>query len=136
MPPKKKREMSIEHKEAMAAGRTMGRAVKAYLGALESNRPKRGRKRTPESINRRLQAIEETFESAEPLKRLALVQERLDLEQELVSLNNKVDISALEDEFVKVAKDYSASKGFSYAAWREVGVSAEVLRRAGISRSA
>jgi len=131
----KKREMSPEHKEAMAEGRTMGRAVKAYLNALESNRPKRGRKRTPDSIQRRLDLIEETFDTADPLKRLALAQERMDLERELQTLQEKVDISALEDDFVRVAKDYSAAKGYGYAAWREIGVSAEVLRRAGISRS-
>ena len=131
----KKREMSPEHKEAMAEGRTMGRAIKAYLNALDSNRPKRGRKRTPDSIQRRLDLIEETFDSTEPLKRLALAQERMDLEHELQTLQEKVDISALEDEFVRVAKEYSAAKGYSYAAWREIGVTADVLRKAGISRS-
>jgi hypothetical protein len=135
MPPKKKREMSPAHKEAMAAGRTMGRTVKAYLTALESNRPKRGRKRTPESINRRLATITESLDDAEPLKRLALVQERMDLENELRAMESKVDLSALEAEFTKVAKDYSASKGLTYDAWRKVGVSAEVLKKAGISRS-
>lgn len=135
MPPKKKHELSPEHKAAMASGRTMGRSVKAYLTALDSNRPRRGRKRTPESINRRLAVIQETFDSAEPLKRVALAQERMNLEAELQAMETTVDMSALEDAFVAVAKEYSASKGFSYAAWREVGVPAEVLRRAGISRS-
>jgi uncharacterized protein YicC (UPF0701 family) len=135
MPPKKKREMSPAHKEAMAAGRSMGRTVKAYLTALESNRPKRGRKRTPESINRRLDAITESFDDAEPLKRLALAQERMDLERELRSMEDKVDLSALEADFVKVAKDYSASKRLTYEAWRQVGVSPEVLKKAGIGRS-
>jgi uncharacterized protein YicC (UPF0701 family) len=135
MPPKKKREMSPAHKEAMAAGRTMGRTVKAYLNALESNRPKRGRKRTPDSIKRRLDAINETFEDAEPLKRLALAQERMDLEKELRSMESKVDVTSLEAEFTKVAKDYSASKGLTYDAWRQVGVAPEVLKKAGISRS-
>lgn len=119
----------------MAAGRSMGRSVKAYLAALESNRPKRGRKRTPESINRRLEAIAEAVDGAEPIKRLALVQERMDLEAELLTMDNKIDISALEADFIKVAKEYSAAKGYSYAAWREIGVSADVLRKAGINRS-
>jgi uncharacterized protein YicC (UPF0701 family) len=127
--------MSPAHKEAMAAGRTMGRTVKAYLNALESNRPKRGRKRTPDSIKRRLDAINETFEDAEPLKRLALAQERMDLEKELRSMESKVDVTALETEFTKVAKDYSASKGLTYDAWRQVGVAPEVLKKAGISRA-
>lgn len=114
----------------------MGRAVKNYLDALESNRPKRGRKRTSESITRRLTAIEEQYEAADPVKRLSIAQERIDLRSELDTMDAQVDLSAVEAEFVSVAKSYSASKGISYAAWREVGVAAEVLKKAGISRSA
>ena len=128
--------MTDEHKAALAAGRTMGRSVKVYLEALEANRPKRGRKRTPESIKRRLDAIDGEFATADPIKRLALAQERIDLGNELDALGNRVDLSALEADFVAVAKDYSAAKGISYAAWREIGVAADVLKRAGISRSA
>jgi uncharacterized protein YicC (UPF0701 family) len=135
MPPKKKREMSTAHKDAMAAGRVMGRTVKSYLAALEANRPKRGRKRTTDSIARRLDAINQSYDDAEPLKKLSLAQERMDLEGELRGLENSVDLSALEEEFAKIAKEYSASKGLSYDAWRQVGVSAEVLRKAGISKT-
>ena len=113
----------------------MGRTVKAYLTALESNRPKRGRKRTPESINRRLEAIAESFETAPVLKRLAFIQERMDLERELQSIGAKIDLSTSETEFIKVAKDYSTSKGLSYQAWREMGVAPEVLKKAGITRA-
>ena len=37
---------------------------------------------------------------------------------------------------MKVAKAYSQRKGIEYASWRELGVSAEVLKRAGVSRGA
>ena len=50
----KKKPMSSEHKAALARGREHGRAVKNYLEALSANKPKRGRKRTPDSINKRL----------------------------------------------------------------------------------
>ena len=50
--------MSDAHKAALAEGREQGRAVRAYLDAVEANAPKRGRKRTPESIAKRLDAIE------------------------------------------------------------------------------
>lgn len=126
--------MTDEHKAALAVGRNQSRVVKAYLEALESNKPKRGRRRTPESIGKRLAAIDEALPTADPLKRVGLVQERMDLAAELAAMNDTVDLTSLENEFVKVAKDYSASKGYSYAAWREVGVPAEVLKRAGISR--
>ena len=38
--------------------------------------------------------------------------------------------------FVNVAKAYGERQGISYASWRDVGVSAPVLKRAGISRGA
>ena len=128
--------MSDEHKAALAAGRSMGRSVKRYLEALEANRPKRGRKRSPESIKKRLDAIDAQLAAADPVKRLSMVQERIDLLQEIETMNGAADLTAVEDDFVTVARDYSISKGISYAAWREIGVSAVVLKRAGISRSA
>lgn len=130
--------MTDEHKAALAEGRAQGRSVKRYLEALEANKPKRGRKRTPESIQKRLEAIEADLASADGLKRLTLVQERLDLQEELERLqsDDTVDLSALEAEFVKVAKGYGERKGISYAAWREVGVTPAVLKQAGITRGA
>ena len=94
----------------------------------------RGRKRTPESIKRRLAAIEGQLSDASPLLRLQLVQEQMDLEDELETLNAKVDLSGLESAFVKTAAKYSERKGISYAAWRQLGVSAETLKKAGVTR--
>jgi uncharacterized protein YicC (UPF0701 family) len=127
--------MSKEHKEALAVGRAEGRTVRAYLEALDSSRPKRGRKRTKESISVRLDRIDDELESADPLKRLQLTQERLDLADELETMDRGVDISELESEFTKVAKDYAARKGITYAAFRQIGVPASVLTKAGINRS-
>jgi hypothetical protein len=128
--------MSAEHKEALALGRVQGRAVRRYLDALESSRPKRGRRRTREAVQKRLVAVDERLAVADPLSRLHLLQERRDLEEELESMNGGgVDLDALEAEFVKAARAYSQRKGVSYAAWREVGVPASVLRQAGISRA-
>ena len=45
------------------------------------------------------------------------------------------DIGELEAGFVAVAKSYSERKGLTYAAWREAGVDARVLKQAGITRS-
>lgn len=135
MATKKTRTMTTEHKAAIAAGRTESRAVKNYLEALERNRPKRGRKRTPDSINKRLSTIDSQLATADVVKRLALVQERLDLLAELDRLGDQEDISVAEAEFVEVAAAYSERKGISYSAWREIGVSAAVLKAAGVSRS-
>lgn len=134
--PARKTKMTDEHKKALAEGREIGRAVKAYLEALEQHRPRRGRKRTTESVNKRLSAISAALPDASPIKKVELIQERRDLEVELATLGTKVDISGLEKDFVKSAKTYSERKGISYSTWREVGVPAEVLKKAGITRSA
>jgi hypothetical protein len=126
--------MTAQHKAALAQGRAEGRAVKNYLEALDRNRPRRGRKRTPESIKKRLAAIDTQLADASPLLRLQLVQEQMDLQDELGTLNAKVDLSGLESAFVKTAAKYSERKGISYAAWRQLGVSAETLKKAGITR--
>jgi hypothetical protein len=50
--------MSAGHKQALAVGREDSRAVRQYLEALQSHKPKRGRKRTSESVRARLDQIE------------------------------------------------------------------------------
>ena len=126
--------MSNAHKEALAQGRDESRAVRDYLEALDQHRPRRGRKRTPESINKRLVAIEQSLDSANPMQRLSLTQERMDLTAELSTLGAAVDLTGLEKGFVAVAKSYSDRKGISFAAWRELHAPADVLKRAGIVR--
>ena len=128
--------MSNEHKAALAEGRSQGRAVRRYLEALEAHKPKRGRKRTPDSVRKRLERIETEIPAADPRKRLMLIQERLDLQAELANSEDAVDLEGLESEFADVARDYGQRKGISYAAWRELGVSPAVLKRAGIGRGA
>jgi hypothetical protein len=126
--------MTDEHKAALAEGRAQGRAVRSYLEALEAHRPKRGRKRTPESMRARLSTIESTIDDADPMSRLQLVQERLDLAAAIAAAETNVDLSILEEGFVTAAAAYGRRKGISYAAWREVGVPAAILKRAGIGR--
>jgi hypothetical protein len=133
---RKKPQMSNEHLQALAKGRSEGASIRRYLNALQDHKPRRGRKRTPESMKRRLTAIEKQLESADALTRLNLFQERLDLEHQLEHSQDAIDMKALEDEFVKTAKVYGERKGISYAAWREAGVDAAVLRRANIKRAA
>ena len=126
--------MSAEHKAALAEGRTQSKAVRQYLEALEAHKPKRGRKRTPESIKKRLDSLDDLIDNADPLKRLQLVQERMDLTQELANMEDKPDLAALEKGFTDAAKAYGSRKGITYAAWRELGVDAATLKAAGITR--
>src|ERR687890_36868 len=87
--------MSDSHKAALAEGRDQGRAVRRYLEALEAHKPKRGRKRTTESVQKRLAAIEEKLADADALTRLHLTQERMNLQTELSTTDNTVDLQAL-----------------------------------------
>jgi uncharacterized protein YicC (UPF0701 family) len=120
----------------MAEGRTQSAAVRRYLDALEANKPKRGRKRTPESIKKRLGAIEQSIGGADKLTELKLRQERANLERELAADDTTVDLGTLESEFVAIARAYGERQRISYQVWRETGVSAAVLKKAGISRAA
>ena len=128
--------MTSTHKAALARGRDEGRAVRRYLEAIERNRPKRGRKRTPESVQKRLDAVHQQLSSAEPLARLHLLQERADLQAELDRAASTSDLATLEKAFIKVARAYGERKGIEYNAWRAAGVSASVLQRAEITRTA
>ena len=129
-----KRQMSDEHKAALAKGRAEGKVVRDYLEGLRATKPKRGRKRTPEKVEQRLAEIDREIAEAAPVDELMLVQERRDLQAELDSMSKTIDMTALEDSFVDVARSYSESKRISYASWRDVGVEAKVLKRAGIGR--
>lgn len=127
--------MTADHKEALAIGRAESRTVRTYLEALRRNRPKRGRKRTPDSIRRRLELITVEYDNADPMTQLKLAQEKLDLAVELEGITSTLDIAPLERDFVKVTRSYSERNGITYAAWREIGIDPSVLKRAGIDRS-
>ena len=130
-----RRAMTSEHKAALAKGREEGLAVRRYLVALESSRPKRGRKRTPASIDRKIAQLEGQLATAEPLTRLHMLQEIKDLKDERARVDHVEDLGALEKQFVKVAKAYGARKGISYGTWRKAGVTAAVLQKAGVART-
>jgi hypothetical protein len=129
-----KRSMSDEHKAAIKEGRVQNKAVSDYLEALESTKGKRGRQRTPESIQKRLSAIDEALQSASAATRLNLLQEQEDLTAELAAKQVTVDLGAVEAAFVEHAAAYGARKGISYAVWRKSGVAPAVLKKAGIGR--
>ena len=118
-------------------GREHGRVVRRYLGALETEKAAKGRKRGLEAIQNRLLKIDELLITADPLARLHLTQERIDLHAEVVRVTNggDSDVSSIEADFVKVARAYGEYTGVTYAAWRQVGVETDVLDRAGIART-
>ena len=125
--------MSAEHKAALAAGRRESRAIKMYLDSLGSRR--RGRPVTQESLTKRVKDLEKRIASeTNSLRAIDLRQARADAEQALASVSGSVDRSKLEADFVRHVKAYTKRKGISYSVWREAGVPAAVLKKAGIGR--
>jgi len=127
--------MTDAHKQALAQGREASRHVRAYLEALAANKPKRGRKRTKETVRRQLDEVSAQIGPAVGLRKLELAQRRIDLAAELEAFDVTVDLSDLRRDFLKSARPYAERKGISYSAWREAGVSAEDLKAAGITRA-
>lgn len=132
MPAKKRQSMSTAHKKALADGRREGRTIREYLEIVEATKPRRGRRRTPESIARRLTVINSSLRHADPVTKVRLIQERLNLRTELAGMKTKSQITEAETRFVKVARTFSRRNGITWDAWREFGVSETVLKKAGI----
>ena len=108
-------------------------AVRAYLDELTQTLPRRGRRRDPARLRRELASIDAKLPTLTALRRLRLVQRRLEYLAELERLERHSPIEELEARFVKFAAGYGERNGISYAAWREFGVPADVLLRAGVS---
>lgn len=127
--------MTDEHKKALAKGRAQARAVKEYLAARETD-SKRGPKMTPQKLRDRIATTKKAIaDEDDPARRVELIQQRIDDEERLGTLQDQPDMDVLEKGFVDAAAEYSERKGISYTAWRELGVPAAVLRKAGVPRT-
>ena len=130
-----KKQMSDEHKAALAKGRAQGRAVRDYLEAIEEG-SKPGRRLSPDEMRAKVESLHQQIEDEDnAAKRVELIQKRLDYEERLSKTEDAVDLEALEAAFVESAAEYSERKGISYTAWREAGVPAAVLKQAGVPRT-
>ena len=110
------------------------RVVRRYLSALDSKKPGRSLSRTAETVAHRMHQIDTLLLSADPVQRLHLTQERIDLHAEHLRLRTSgaADFADLERSFARVARSYGDRHGITYSAWRQIGVDADVLARAGI----
>ena len=125
--------MTQSHKDALKDGRNRGQIVRRYLHALEATKPRRGRPVTPEGLKKSIEKIDANLATEkDPLRKLDLVQLKIKKQKELEEFESPIDLVALENEFIGVAKVYNDSKELSPEAWLELGVPREVLRRAGI----
>jgi hypothetical protein len=111
------------------------RIVRRYLSALDARKPGRSNVRTQELIALRMHQVDIDLMSADPLTRLHLTQERIDLHAEQLRLNAKAnDFAELERAFTRVARGYGERNDITFSAWRQVGVEADVLAKAGITQ--
>jgi len=138
-PAVKKAAKSPAAKEAMALGQERAKAVRAYLTALDDAKPKRGRTSDPAKLREKLANVDAHLNahglgaSALPvMERLSLIQKRADLAADLEAVLAEPDLTELEAAFTKHAEGFSEAKGISWATWRTMGVSADVLKAAGI----
>jgi hypothetical protein len=127
--------MTKEHKAALAQGRAEARALKSYLAAATTPK-KRGRPVTRESLEARIAALDDRVRNeSDPLARVDLIQARIDVQRALDDLDTAADLAALEAGFIEHAASYSERKGITWTAWREAGVPAATLRKAGIKQT-
>ena len=66
--------------------------------------------------------MESQLAGANTLTRLHLLQEQKDLLDERSRVDQVKDLTALEKQFIKVAKAYGERKGITYSTWRAAGV--------------
>ncbi|HVE93352.1 MAG TPA: hypothetical protein VNB24_00425 [Acidimicrobiales bacterium] len=116
------------------AAQERARAVRRYLSALDMQRPGRSAAKTSESILHRIHHVDTLLMSADPVSRLHLTQERIDLhaEQLRIAASPEPALAEFEEAFVRAARSYGERHGLTYSAWRQIGVNADVLERAGI----
>jgi hypothetical protein len=129
------RKMTTTHKAALARGREMSTIVDRYLSVVNVPK-KRGRRVSPVALRKRLAAADAKRKSSTGVAKVLAAQEVRDLRARLADASGDgTNTKTLEASFVKVARQFSVNRGISYAAWRDAGVSAAVLQRAGIART-
>jgi len=132
----KKRTLSSAHKKALSEGRSLSATVNAYLSAV--NTPgRRGRKVSRATLETRLTDARTRVKSATGVDKVLAAQEVRDLQAKLAQMSTTtgVDVKRLEGDFVKVAKRFGENRGITYGAWRDAGVPAVVLKKAGVPRT-
>ncbi|MGO9876013.1 MAG: hypothetical protein ACLPVY_19725 [Acidimicrobiia bacterium] len=130
------RKLSPAHKRALAEGRTMSAVVDRYLSAV--NTPKRrGRKVSKAALQHRLTDSRARVKSASGVDKVLAAQEVRDLEVRIANIETASgdDSKSLETAFVKIARRFGDNRGIGYGAWRDAGVPAVVLKKAGVART-
>lgn len=120
---------SEEWKEASRFGHESNRLVDEYLAVLKQPKPRMPSQKTVERI-----AAE--MPKARGVQLVILMQQEKDARAALEhATKGKERLAAAEAGFVTVAKRFSEKKKITYDTWRDFGVPAPVLKKAGIART-
>jgi hypothetical protein len=128
---------TAEHLAALDQGRKAGRAVRTYLAMLEQAKPKRRGRQIDWQKRYDEAALALTEDDLDVMTRLQLTQQMTDALDHLKEAEmewSAEDLEAAEAAFIEWAGWYSQQHSISYSTWRKMGVSATVLRQAGVSR--
>jgi hypothetical protein len=132
-----RRVMTDEHKEAIKLSRIRSAAVRRFLESNQTQPKKRGRKRTVASITAKIERLKQDIANpgTSPINKLNWIAQSKKLEAELEKIKKTFDPEVqaeIERDFIEHAKGYGESRGIQKAAWLEIGVSPEMLAKAGI----
>lgn len=114
--------MTDEAKENIATGQKAMRVVDTYLTFIDQRKP--GRRVDRDLLEMR---IKDEKNLAHKVILIAQMHEAIRREDE------RLKEQEWEDEFVKYAPWFSDQHNITYAVWREMGVSAKILSKAGIT---
>jgi hypothetical protein len=129
---------TAEHLAALDQGRKAGRAIRTYLEMLKQGvgKKKRGRQvNWQERYDGAALLLAE--DDVDVLTQLQLTQQMNDALDHLKAQElewSADDLAAAEANFIEWAGWYSEQHGITYQTWRKMGVSAAVLRQAGVPR--
>jgi hypothetical protein len=110
--------------------------VRAYLSALRDRAMHDDEAREVDRAKLRIDSINRQMSkgahSGDVIRELKLIAERHQLEDRIARFQ-LADLSTLESRFIESALAFAHRNGIGYAAWREMGVPADVLSRAGFA---
>lgn len=127
------RKQAATHKQALFDAKSESQKISHYLRALENRKKGRGPRKNPDVLERRIASLQVYVKEATGLRRLQAVQRIRNMQREQSELADAGNFGKFEADFIASAKSYSEKNGIDYGSWREVGVDAAVLKKAGIA---
>ena len=127
---RKQAPMTRAHKQALARGRDDSRAVSRYLEALDAGKPRPGRRRTVQSVQTQLKAVETRVKGARGIDRLLALQKRAELRAALATDDVRSRFATIGAEpLVSTPEEYAADIDREETKWstliKSLGLKAE-----------